>query len=413
MNIIPWDKNAFNGMSFDEIDTAINEILKVDISAYSIEDMHQLFFKHFSKLPITVKYFPTKGFKDLKLYRARPCEGVEDNEINSIDTYAGPPWNEDRGIGRANWRERNVFYGSDTPYAALMEAKEVYIEKEFFIAKWGFDYEKFKTEHIQVSTLILDNIPRDNPWFEILNWSRMDVAKLQSEIGVNAAEKYIYLFKKISKLFVDLDKSKYKITAYLADQRIYFAQNTRSELYFPLLIYPSVETKNMHCNFAIHPFFVKQYMRLETVFHVKLKEITSGFKHGIEKIGLRSGNNEIEWYSLYLDSSKSSYCIQSFSCYPSDKNPDLDKIVFKKNNQIISHGEIILQILEERNYSDFYELDNILVEDGLPAVMEVKFPLLSINNITVTIEGIEYKDITMDVTVYQAYGYEKVSEVLV
>lgn len=408
MEIKPWNKDLFKNISFDDIDNAINEISKIEnIDTYKNEDIHALFFKYFNGLPIPVLFFQSEILKDLKVYRARPCDQIKNNEINKIVTYSSPP-DSHCVTGRANWEKRSVFYASDSQYAALKEAKDVYPEKEFYVAKWGFDYNKLGTERTNVATLVIDNIPNENPWVIISEAYKIYIEKLQIQIGIENSEKSKYLTQKICKLFVDLDKSKYKITAYLADQRIYCKHNTPNEIYFPILIYPSVETGNRNCNFAIHPLFVKQYMKLETVLHIKLSETSQNyFKQTIEKIGYCSSSSEIEWYTLFLNFSKALYSIQSFSCYPSDKNPDLDKIIFKRNNQIISHGEMIVDFLEERDYSDFYDLSNFMEGDGIPFGMSVEFPALSLSNIAVTIDGKEYKDFTMDVTVNQPYEYKK------
>jgi len=401
--------------SIEEIDKGIDEISRIEnLNSNSYEFIRNIFYKLFVFNPILVCFFEKQFFKDLKVFRVRHSKNIGD--IFIPNTFGCPPLDKNIGFNRASWEERNVFYGGDTPLTSLKETKELYKnDNEFYVAKWGFDYNKFASDKIQISSLVFENIPSDNPWSIIIGNYKKYIEDLKLEMGIDYAEKFIHLIKRVSQLFIDLNETKYPITAFIADERIYFDFHKKnlSQIHFPILIYPSVQAEKKNCNFAIHPVFVEQYMKLETVFHIKLDKINSNsLKHSIEKIGLVSDKNTVEWYTLFLDISKSKYNIASLNCYSCGKKIDLndiDKIIFKKNNQEITHSEIIANFLKERDFSDFYNLDNLIEEDGIAVGIEVKFSSLPLIDITATINDKVHTDLTMDINVKQPYEYKQIT----
>ena len=411
-----WNKETLSQLkSIKEIDKGIDEISRIEnLNSDSYEFIRNLFYKLFAFNPILVCSFDKQFFKDLKVFRVRH-NSKDIGDIYDPNTFSCPPWNKNIDFNRASWIGRNVFYGGDTPLTSLKETKKLYKnDNEFYVAKWGFDYNKFASDKIQISSLVFENIPPENPWSIIIGDYKKYIEHLKLEMGIDFAENFVHLIKRISKLFIDLVETKYPITAFIADERIYFDFHKKnlSQIHFPILIYPSVQAEKKNCNFAIHPVFVKQYMKLETVFHIKLDEINSNsLKHSVEKIGFGSDKNTVEWHKLFLDISKSKYNIESLNCYSCGKKIDLndiDKIIFKKNNQEITHGEIIANFLKERDYSDFYKLDNIMEEDGIAIGVEVKFSSIPLKDITATINDDEHANLIMDINVKQPYEYKRI-----
>jgi hypothetical protein len=413
IKITPWnEKNVNKIKTIEEIDTAINEISSlINVDVLSYEYLHEFFFKNFDGCPITDFSIEKDFFKSLKIYRVRPNSKEIYNEIHIPDTFSCPPWNKECRTGRANWNGKNVFYGSDNPLTALKEAKQQNTEREYYVAKWGFDFNKFKTDQIRISTFVFD-IPEENPWSNFINdYKNRFLESLNKNIGKDETLKLFHLINRLSQLFIDLDESKYRITAYLADQRIYYKHNTEQGIYFPILIYPSVADEKKNCNFAIHPFFVKEYMKLETVFHIKLD--ANSLKYDIEKIGFNSDENNIEWYTPFCDISNSIYKITSLYCCSINNKIDLnyiESITFSKNDKIITHGAIVADFLYSIKSSDYYNLDDILTSDGIATRIELSFSAIHLENITASINGVEYTDLFIDLNIKQPFEYKSVSK---
>ena len=267
-----WNKETLNQLkSIEEIEKGIDEISRIEnLYSVSYEFIHNLFYKLFAFNPILVCSFDKLFLKDLKVFRVRHNSKIGD--ISDPNTFSCPPFNENSCFNRASWKGRNVFYGGDTPLASLKETKMLYKnDNEFYVAKWGFDYNKLASDKIQISSFVFENIPPENPWSIIIGGYQKYIEHLKLEMGIDYAEKFVHLIKRISQLFIDLAETKYPITAFIADEKIYFDfhKNDLSQIHFPIIIYPSVQTEKKNCNFAIHPIFVKQYMKLEKVFHIE------------------------------------------------------------------------------------------------------------------------------------------------
>ncbi len=414
--IIPWDKQSINRIkSIQEIDDAIEKI-KENKNLNCYEHLHKLFFELFEFSPIPILFFEKELFKILSVYRGRPnYENFEiDNDITDPNTFSCPPWNMDNGFGRANWKARNVFYGSDSVLTALKETKDQYNKgNEIFLAKWGFDYDKLPANKIQVTSLVFDNFSPENPWREMIPNIEKNELRFRKDIGEDGAKNIIHLIKKLSKLFVELDKSKYPISAFISDNIIYsdFHKDKRSEIYFPILIYPSVETNAASCNFAIHPFFVKEYMKLDKVIHIILDEINpKSTTYSINKIGFCNDSNKIDWYSILpAEKRKITYQLESINCSLKTNKIDLndiDKFIFKKNDKEITHQEIAADFLNKLDFSDFYKTRDILELDGIVAAIEIKYESIPMEYISLKIDEMEFENMTMDLILRLPLEYE-------
>lgn len=413
LTINPWDKDNLKRLkAISEIDAGIDAVLRMDLSSISYEDLRIHFFNLFELFPMTTLPLKKEAYKDFKVYRVRPFEAKFD--ITNPDTFSCPPWDKDIGIGRANWRNRNVFYASDSPHPALKEIKDLNMGSDFYIAKWGIDYAKLKLDKIPMATLLFANTKEENSSESISKYYGKFIEDLIVEIGTEASEKFVHLVKKINQLFVERDKSKYPITAFIADQIVYFKENTQRELYFPILVYPSVESDHKNYNFAIHPFFVRQYMRLEKVLHIKLNENEGNYlKVSIERIGICNSVNKVEWYTLSPDFSRSMYSIEGLNCHSCGKAiniGDIDQVIFKRGNSEITHGEILANYFNARDYTDFFDMGDIsiLEGNGMAIGMDFNFSNIPLTDIIAIVKDEDHTRLSMDIQVKQPFQYNPV-----
>ncbi len=411
--INPWNKESSKNLkTISEIDSGIDAILKMDnLNSLSYEEINALYFKLFGLFPLITMPFRKEFHKDFKFYRVRELREGQNADISNIKTFDAPSLEDYNNLGRANWKGRNVFYGSQNPYTALKEVKETSVGKDFYISKWGINWNIQSLDKMPIVTLIYENIPKENIWSALNESQATSLEKLKEVFGIEGYEKYIHLIKRINNLFVVNDSSKYPITAFIADKTIYSDKNTSTEIFFPILIYPSVETERKHCNYAIHPDFVKQYMHLEQVIHVELTDIDRDyFKIKLNKVGTRNEKGRIDWYSMSLDKTNAYHGINSLSCFSCKKQfdlKDLDEFVFKRKGVEISHGEIVAEFIYKRNYDDFYDLKGMWEGDGAIGGMEATFKDVFLPDITVTIQNETHSNLMMDFRVLLPYKYEK------
>lgn len=120
------------------------------------------------------------------------------------------------------------------------------------------------------------------------------------------------------------------------------------------MIYPSVENNRRSCNFAIHPLFVDNYIRLESVSHVKVLN-SEGNKPELEfiKLGKCENRSLVKWYAYDLDLDKVNCYIEYIACTKSGRviwNNDLKNFKYKfKDTYVEVHKYVSFEIKKELN----------------------------------------------------------------
>ncbi len=101
-----------------------------------------------------------------------------------------------------------------------------------------------------------------------------------------------------SKFIEDTD---YSISAYLSHKRLYAEHNYASDM----IIYPSTQTESKSVNFAIHPNFVDNCMKVERFYILQLNDYdrnTNRFSVTFSKYG-KIEKNVILWKNLQPEDS--------------------------------------------------------------------------------------------------------------
>lgn len=390
----------------DEVDRALEEFCAIESNDYDY--IKNAFFNLFGIYTVPVIFFNKDVMKALSLFRARPSSQI--NDINNVSNFSFPPLNIKVPTQRANWTGRNVFYASDTPYTALIESKIANEGNEFYISQWSFKYEKFPSDSIQINTLAIDNTSTDNQWSPILKGQKDFFKELKKGISEKQADVLSYLSYKISLMFTELDKKKYSLTAFIADQIIYFKGDKKNELSFPILIFPSVEANLSTCNFVINPRLVKEYMYLEKVLKVKIDNILKGgFKISYTDIGIPSKENHITWYKTYINIEKSEYCVRSIKCICGHEFDitNLDNQIFNTINGSLTLPDIIKESLNSLSNVEELPFDNIFREKKLvSAIHEVYTSKLK--GVSLTENDVKHSDLTIEFVLRQPVEYRKI-----
>jgi hypothetical protein len=93
------------------------------------------------------------------------------------------------------------------------------------------------------------------------------------------AQQYILLHESLAKLFVS-ESFPYPITSMLADQLLY-----TNDTWKDAILYPSVGSDSLYCNFAFHPNVVDQFLQLEKVIPFVVKELHPNFRYTAGQVG--------------------------------------------------------------------------------------------------------------------------------
>lgn len=353
-----WPKLKFSNK--EQVDVAITNFKTIHSSNY--QEIREQYFSLFGHFHLTVNYFKKEALKSLKVYRSRLCSDVQSPDL--ISEFMHPENDVYSETGRANWKGRNVFYASDSPFCSLTETKAAYEGTEFYIAEWMVDTDSIELEKIPYSTYAIGNMDKNNPWNDVLMKQEDFVSWYNNYTKTVEGEMMYYLISELSKLYTELDKDKYHITAFLADQVIYSSSNQP----FPnILIYPSVQSSNS-CNFAIHPDFV-QNMKLNKVLKVKINEEKDvGYNVLWSTVGLIE-ENKVKYFDRRIDPKSRTYTIDSISCQCGNtiriKNPDTQTMLRISDSIQVSFKDAVeSQIYKHLSDEEFYS--------NLPRVFDYK-----------------------------------------
>ncbi|MBD3638339.1 MAG: RES domain-containing protein [Crocinitomicaceae bacterium] len=252
---------------------AIKNIHNTDFTRMSLADIKTFYYQNFGLFPIPTLFLDVDVLNELHVFRARPKKSVEDEY--SIKPYYYPP---DPVImctspQRANWTGHSVFYCSLSPETAIAELKFHDIDEEFYISRWSFDTTKIRSKKIMVSPMYLGLEFKDGFWNNLIKTSGFEERIIKEE-GKLKAKRFMFLIKEISKLFCSTNTKLYPFTAYVAHNIMYNTMDNTNTVHFPILIFPSIEAEFKGMNFAILPSFVDNFMSIDNLFHMTLKENT-------------------------------------------------------------------------------------------------------------------------------------------
>jgi len=309
-------KNIKLPKSTAEIDKIFDELKLIARSKPDYQVIKKAYFDKVCILPIYTIKVNADELSELFIYRSRSCEQIDIKKINNISEFGAPPINKDCGVGRANWRCRNVFYGSDCIETSYLESKNNSTEGEFYISRWSFNLGKLSDYiPIDVRVLLKEDLPSSNPLHKIAKSVSFYIEKSFHEFDFEQKEIIKYIHEILCERFLSANKIDYPVTAFIADYQLFNSSNSDDVVYFPILIYPSIGNGYRSCNYAIHPRFVYNYMNLDRVVHFKVEQKgDNGFEYKLIKLAKRISPSTIQWYHLNPNIDKATWLIQTVMC---------------------------------------------------------------------------------------------------
>ncbi|HYG50850.1 MAG TPA: hypothetical protein VD905_08095 [Flavobacteriales bacterium] len=369
---------AFNQhvKSIQEIRIGIDRLKAVDFSGLKFPQIKELYFSSLGLLPIVGLPFDLKIFDSLSVFRGRDKRTLKKGEnICKVRSFSYPK--QSMNYGRAHIPGYPVFYGADSVNTVFCEMKGAKPNDEFYIARWNFDISKLNVDQITLNVLLSGNTSKENPWGMALAKARLPYDD-DYTITEENKKALVYLNEEVCRLFVEKGDKFYPLTSFIAHKQLYAADKTTRRLIFPFLIYPSVEDGGDSCNFAVHPKFVDDFLRLKTIYHVKLLEWTdSGPKVEIIKMGYSNDNENILWFKMQEDLHKRSYRLNRIEC-PTCKREffgeDLKDLRIYNHETSYSSIEFAKKIISIENPSFLEDIPSKIIQNlRLPKNLKQEF----------------------------------------
>jgi hypothetical protein len=255
----------FNGASPDEIAEKCYDVV-THFPFVSIFQNPEIFNQH---------YF----------YRVRRNIDTNNEDIDLIQTYSYPMPSFCQSNGRANIKGKSVFYCSDEVGGALFECKPQKGD-EGYLSIW----KPIASRPIKFGMLTSPDIPTDNPWHELTSEIFDMVRDFYKEKTPKKYEHFLELYRFIGERFMN-ESEPYSLTSSLSHRFMYQDKG------LDLILYPSSETENKFCNFAIHPNTVHTQLRFEKVIRFLVKSVKgSRIEYSLREVGEPKETNII-WRS--------------------------------------------------------------------------------------------------------------------
>lgn len=231
-----------------------------------------------------------------KLFRVRELGGISNRELPQEYSYT--PVNLARKVGRCNLPYHPVFYCSSQPMVALAEVvkNDNFENKRYVISRWN----AYPSEDRMVlEPFTFCNLPSDNHFNILKNGITAKLPGIFENRLTKDQEEGLKLYLEfLSESF--LSDEEYSLSASLAHRRLY-APLVKNSVRTHVLLYPSVQTRYIGINMAIHPAFVDKYLYPDRFYEVEIssldKEIGS-IKVSFSKYGESTGGS-IQWFNIH------------------------------------------------------------------------------------------------------------------
>ena len=240
--------------TLEDFKMRLDELKGMQFSNCNLSEIKELLFDYLSIIPSQIGYFDPANFNTFPFYRARLNIESAKEDLNLISTYSYPPPVFCNSNGRANIKNKSVFYCSNFALAAVFETRPK-IGDIGYLSKWKGNANR----KMKAGIFLRQNLRKENEWSELAD----DIHKSTMEFySTTSSKKSDFLFEAIN-FIADLylnEKPNYPLTSCIANEMIY------GEKWKDFIVYPSNINEAKSSNYAFHPNSVDRYLSFEKVF---------------------------------------------------------------------------------------------------------------------------------------------------
>lgn len=257
MGILDGDYSDY--LTLATLKEKLEELRNINFSGLSKEEIAKIFFGYLKALPCLTAMYSVEKFNSFNFYRVRLGVNPESEDLSLIRTFSYPSSHFCSENGRANLKNKSVFYCSNSALTSVMESKPN-IGDVGYLSIW-----KGKTNRKMKAGLFLpENLRSENEWRavcdDLYQYARLEALK-------SHPEKYQFFHETlrfISRLYLDENKP-YHLTSWISDQMLH------GLTWKDFIIYPSYLNEGYSCNMAIHPNTVDNHLEFKKVIRFKLQ----------------------------------------------------------------------------------------------------------------------------------------------
>jgi hypothetical protein len=261
----------------------LKELSAKDFSNLTYNEIYKTYFDLALILPQIGAYLLAEKFNGRELYRVRMANSFKDFEDKSlVQTFSYPPTSACQQNGRANIKDKTVFYCSDGYFSGIKEAN-MNEGDEAYLGIWEMNAKR----DLKYVTYLEEILPQTNYWKSMGEYHHNFLIIDQKNRNENLLKHRLAIRNFITDKFVN-ENLPYYLTSFIANENLYLGDAD-------LLIYPSVKTQSNYVNYAFHPNVVNEHLKLKKIFHFKVTKYSASHTHlTIKSVGYIE-DDRIKW----------------------------------------------------------------------------------------------------------------------
>lgn len=277
------DEDFYQYPDLETFREKLEELRNFDFTGFDPHKISETIFSYLTVIPSLSSNYNPDSFNTFKFYRARLNIDHNTEDERLIRTYSYPPPSACAQNGRANLKNRSVFYSSNSALTAIIESKPK-ADDIGYLSVWN----GFTDREIKCGVLLPRDLTQENEWY-VLAKDIYAYAALQHDQGLVRRNGFFHeALDFISSLFLT-EKIPYSITSWIATELLY------GTAWKDFIIYPSVANNAYSSNIVFHPNVADQYLKFEKVIRFKvLKFDEPNISLSVGKVGELFQNN-IKW----------------------------------------------------------------------------------------------------------------------
>ncbi len=262
----------------------LQELEELDLKNFTQDQIHTAFYSRAILFPNKGITIPNNESNSKFVYRVRFNINENKEDLNLIRTFSYPDPSFCLFNGRANLKNKSVFYCADIPLTAFLESRPKNNDIGY-MGKWQLKCHRDLTFIAFFPT----DMPQKNYWYQMAIKQQQSMIGEISRIKSDKNQQLEYLFTFISNLFA-YEQPPYSISSWIAN-RLFYNFNG-----IDFLVYPSSKLNSESCNLAFHPNFIDKYFQLISIIKFKINALSEKCAdYGVISIGKPDQTN-IEWY---------------------------------------------------------------------------------------------------------------------
>lgn len=256
------DKDFFKYENIEEFRLNLRRLKETNFGNCDHNEIADILFSHMDVIPSLIANYSFQKFNTFSFYRVRL--NINDNyeDLRLSRTYSYPLPSFCKENGRANLKNKSVFYASNSAGTPIIESKPNQGDTGYLSIWHGCADREMKA-----GVLLPKELNPENDWYilahDIHAFSQIHLNK----VAINKSSFFHEALNFISDLFLQ-ENVPYPITSWIANELIY------GRAWKDFIIYPSFANKAYTCNLAIHPNVADRYLKFVKVIRFRVTEIT-------------------------------------------------------------------------------------------------------------------------------------------